>query len=886
VLVGQHLGPYQVLAKLGEGGMGEVYRARDTRLQREVAIKILPEIFASDPERLARFEREAQVLAALNHPHIAQIYGIEESGAVRALVMELVEGETLADRIARGPMPVDEALPIARQIAEGLEAAHERGVIHRDLKPANIKMTPGGIVKILDFGLAKLTEPNVPDGRQALSMSPTITSPVVNTGVGVLLGTAAYMAPEQARGRPVDKRADIWAFGVVLYELVTGRRPFDGADVTDAIAAVLKEAPDLASAPRHLQPLLARCLEKDPARRLRDLGDLDLLLRPAAPEARHDVRWRWAWPTLTAIAAVTAIALSVMSSREAAPQAPIRLEALPPEGTRLTGALAFAPDGRMLAFGALGDDGRAMIWLRELDSGRTRPIRGTEGVGMPIIWSPDSRALAFSGPPPLATLMRIDVSGGPAQALCPAPAGAPVGAWSPDGTVVFRAENGLRRVAASGGECETLTTLDRDRGEIRHTAPAFLPDGRRFLYLRVSSRPEVQGIYLGSLDRSPDEQDTSRLFAAQGAVQFLAPDILLFERDEALVAQRFDLSRLTPAGEPVTVATTTGQARAARLLAERESTSLTTSATGALAYLVGDPALPQLRWFDRSSRPLETVGGVVLVTAIAMARGDGRIAIQRADVDANEDLWIHDDGRGTTNRVTFSPAIDGMPVWSHDDRALFFASNRTGTSQIYRRAADLNDAEELVVQSTTEDRPLDVSPDGRFLLMSRAAAPFAEDLWVLRLTDPPAEPTPLLATSARETQARFSPDGRYVVYVSNDSGTAEVYVRPFADGTVGAPQQISEGGGSQPLWRTPDELLFLRGDSTAVAVPVRTQPSFQRGAPQTLFTARMYGVGNNQTFWRWDVSPDGRRFLIVTTEDRELVQHVGIIVNWPALLER
>ena len=547
---GTHLGPYQILAPLGAGGMGEVYRAKDTKLDREVAIKILPEAVAQDPERLARFAREAKVLASLNHPHIAQIYAIENG----ALVMELIDGATLS-----GPLPMDTALDYARQISDALEAAHEKGIIHRDLKPANIMVTRTGVVKVLDFGLAAVVQDSSPAVDPA--HSPTLTMGATQSGM--IMGTAAYMSPEQARGKPVDKRADIWAFGVVLYEMIAGRRLFQGESVSDTLAAVLREEPPWDGIPTQVQRLLKSCLTKDPRRRLRDIGDAWRLLEDApgatAPSRSGDKatdksRLGIVASAVAAAAIVCAAVLAFVHFRETPPDPDVvRFQIQPPDKTDFGGVLlpsfpVVSPDGRQLAFFARGADGRNQIWIRSLHALEARPLSGTEGnTGAPsgtLAWSPDSRSLAFiTAPRGRVDLKRIEVSGGPSQTLVAhALRGAPAYAWSREDVILFNAGTGLARVSASGGAASTVTTLDTARGETRHTFPSFLPDGRHFVYVRSATRPENSGVYVGSLDAKPDQQSLRRLLAAEsGAVYAASPDTkqghLLFLRGGTLLAQ-------------------------------------------------------------------------------------------------------------------------------------------------------------------------------------------------------------------------------------------------------------------------------------------------------------------------------------------------------------
>ena len=566
---GTRLGAYEVTAQIGEGGMGQVYRATDTRLKRQVAIKILPPSLAADPDRLARFQREAEVLASLNHPNIAGIYGLEESGGMTALVMELVEGDDLSQRLVRGAIPVDEALPIARQIADAVEAAHEQGIIHRDLKPANIKVRPDGTVKVLDFGLAKALEP-AGNASADLTNSPTITTPAM-TQVGIILGTAAYMSPEQAKGRPADKRSDVWAFGCVLFEMLTGRRAFAGADVSETLAAILMREPDWTALPsgipQHIATVVQRCLQKERKARIPDISAARFLMdeasgflaMPAAVVAisrRRAVQWKAA--SVVAVATMLALAgVAFIHFREKAPASPelMRLEVLPPDKTMFQ-KFAVSPDGRKIAFYAVGADGAGSVWVRSFDSGESRRVAET-GPSPSITWSPDSRFVAFPGGEALNKLMKVEASGGPPQTICEIKGIITGGSWNRDGVIIFGSfGGGTWRVSAAGGAASPVTAINVSRQETGHSTPVFLPDGKHFLYLRGSGLSENMGIYLGALDATPEQQVTTRLVATGfSPVYAPSPDpnigYVLFLRDSALQAQPFDLAKLEMAGEPV-----------------------------------------------------------------------------------------------------------------------------------------------------------------------------------------------------------------------------------------------------------------------------------------------------------------------------------------------
>ena len=937
---GSRLGPYAVTALLGEGGMGQVYRATDTNLKRQVAIKVLPASLAGDTDRLARFQREAEVLAALNHPHIAAIYGLEtgRDGQVGPfLVMELVEGEDLSQRIARGAIPLDEALPIATQIAEALEAAHEQGIIHRDLKPANIKVRGDGTVKVLDFGLAKAMDagaggagragvaggpagvdrpdhPGPPD-RPDLSALPTLTSPAQMTGVGVILGTAAYMAPEQAKGRTVDRRADVWAFGCVLFEMLTGTRAFAGDDVSEVLASVLARDPDWSRLPATLSPALStyirRCLDKNPKQRIGDVQNVRLALEGAfetagplttASATPSSSRARLPWMAALAVALVTIAALTVPTLRhlrETPPPAPpeTRLDLVTPATDQPT-SFALSPDGRQIVFVASGD-GASRLWRRSLATTTAQPIAGTEGAQFPF-WSPDGQALAFFAG---GQLKWLDLNGGAPQTVAEA-LSSRGGTWNADGVIMFApsVSGPLVRVPASGGPPVAVTTLS---GQSSHRWPSFLPDGRHFLFY-AQGTPDTAGIYLGTLDGP----DTHRLTAADAAGLYLQTSLvqrassglgpaqasgeggtrgaealgeggwLLWVRAGTLVAQRLDLDRAALTGNPVTLADPVVVDPTA------SAAAVSVSASGLVAYRTGAGSRRQLTWVNRSGQALGPLGAPDENNLnIPSVSPDGqRVAVTRT-VQGNRDLWLLDGPR--TNRFTFDAAADTLAIWSSDGTRIAFDSNRTGTRDLYVKAASGTGAEEVLVTSPQSKMASDWSADGRFLLYISIDPQTRPDLWVLPL-EGDRSPVVFLKTPFAEINGTFSPDGRWVAYESNESGREEIYIRPFAGAAAsgagaaaGGQWQVSTAGGAFPRWRRDGrELYYLAPNGTMMAAPIAvTGTTFAPGAPGALFPTRMFGGGVDAAQGRqYDVTRDGR-FLINTVLD-EATAPITLLMNW------
>ncbi len=861
-MIERRLGHYDITAHLGSGGMGDVYQATDTKLGRSVALKFLPEAFAHDAARVVRFEREARALAALNHPHIAAIHGLEESNGRSFLVMELVPGQTLDDRIGHRPLPLDDALAIARQIAEALEAAHEKGIVHRDLKPANVKITPDGRAKVLDFGLAKLATPDE-DGAARVADSPTLTMPA--TGAGVILGTAGYMAPEQARGRPVDQRADIFAFGCVLYEMLTGRPAFEGDNVPDILARVLERDPDWsrvpANVPASVHRVMRLCLEKDPRKRRQWAGDVRIDLEQALTEPaavavsaplRGFSRKRLAWIAGAAVL-IAALSIPATSRLREAPPPEMRLQIVTPT-TRAPLNFALSPDGRSIVFVAAESptDTTEHLFVRSLDETTARAIPGTAGARNPF-WSPDSKSIGFFAS---EQLYRIDISGGPAQALAPAPIGMG-GAWNVDGTILFAANtvSPLLRVPVAGGDAVPVTTLAVPR-QLGHRFPSFLPGGRQFLFY-AEGEPDVSGIYLGSMDGSP----AKRLTAADSLGALLPPDRLLFLRQGALVARQLDATRGELTGDPITLASDVG--------------SFSISTSGIVAHRpAGGGRQARITWFDRNGQAV--VGPPGFVNAPELSPDGRQVAFDRT-TRGNRDIWLMDLARDSVTPFTVHPAVDGYPLWSPDGAQIVFESTRNGTFDLWIRSSSGASPEQLLLEAPESEWPLHWSKDGRFLLYQTSDLETKWDLWVLPMIG--SDRTPLVVANSPfvERMGQFSPDGRWLAYETNESGRPEIVAQAFprASGRFA----VSTGGGTAPRWRADgNEIFFIAPDGKMMAVPITTTGSaFEAGKPTALFPTNIMGLPFKS---QYTVSRDGRFLVNNLQPDEGTVSPITLILNW------
>ncbi len=906
---GARLGPYTVLSAIGAGGMGEVYRARDTRLNRDVAIKILPELFAADADRVARFQREAQVLASLNHPHIAQIYGIEEAPVgggskgqdqpyVRALILELVDGQTLAERIESGAVPLDEALAIAKQIAEALEAAHDAGIVHRDLKPANIKLTADGTVKVLDFGLAKaLGAPEGPAQGPAkaghyvptdvLSQSPTITSPAMHTHAGIILGTAVYMSPEQARGKPADKRSDVWAFGCVLFEMLTGQRAFDGEDLTDVVAAVVRGEPDWkalpATVPAHVRTLLKGCLEKDRKARIGDIAVARFLLEqgstlPSAgvattvtdkPSRSRAIGW-----TAAAVVALSAAAVALMVWRpwqvDAIPAAPLRLTAdlgSDVSLSQLSGSVALSPDGTRLAFvGSPTRGGIPSVYVRRLDQLQASLLAGTEG-GFSPFFSPDGDWIAYFGQ---GKLQKIAITGGAPVTLCEASSGRGV-SWSDDGWIYFTPDaernQGIKRVRAEGGTPEDVAKVDGKEIGLRWVQ--VLPGSKALLF---SAQPLTANYDAGNVV-AYSLVDRTRKVVVQGGYhgRYLRSGHLVYLKQGTLFAVPFDIDALAvtgpavPAIQGVSTNSTTGGAQFA------------VSDSGTIVYVGGDTVGDKapIRWIDRTGK-MELLRSAAVNWSNPSFSPDGRRLAMDVHDGSQTDVWVYEMARDTLSRLTFDRSDDVRPVWSPSGRYIIYGSARSGAHNLYLQRSDGTGDALRLTESHNQQWPSSWHPSGRYLAFFESVPGNAIDAMILTLEGDesagwkPAKPQTFLGGPLAESGPMFSPDGRWVAYMSNESGRSDVFVRPFPG--PGGKWQISASGADDPTWsRTSSELLYLNtSDLRLMTVPYRAVgDSFQADKPTVWLDARL-STRPRPPSRDLDMHPDGKRFAVGASDEQAL----------------
>ncbi len=873
---GRQLGPYEIIAPLGAGGMGEVYKARDTRLDRTVAIKVLPAHLASQPDLRQRFEREARAASSLNHPNICTLHDIGSHEGIDFLVLEYLEGETLAQRLERGPLPIDEALSIAVQIADALDKAHRQGLIHRDLKPGNIMLTRTG-AKLLDFGLAKSSA--VAGAASPMTAAPTMTSPL--TVEGAIVGTFQYMAPEQLDGAEASARSDLFAFGVVLYEMFSGRRPFEGKTQASLVAAILKEDPPSITTlqpllPAGLERLIRTCLEKDPEERRQSMHDVLLELRwigaggsipdlPAPARAGRSGRERLAW-LITAGALLAAVTMLVLQVVRPEGERPRRVHAtlLPPDEAAFDyqgGPMAVSPDGSMVAFVVRGEGGGKALWLRDLERPEARLLPGTEGASTPF-WSPDSRSIAFYAG---GKLKRIPASGGAPDTLCDA-FGGYGGAWNRQGVLLHNSggRSGLNRVSAAGGNPTPVTRLRP--GDVHHRFPSFLPDGEHFLFSVRSGVSNANAVMIGSLDGA----EPIPLIGISSNAIFVPPGFILYWRDDALRAQPFDPDRLELSGEPVVVAP--GVRFEPNLLAALFSAS----GNGVVVYYGGGSAIDKSRLVlrGRDGTELGTVGPPGNYYDPRLSPDGRRVAVDNSGVENNGDLWIYDIARPTAMRLTFDLADESCPVWSPAGDRLAICTLVGGAASTHLLDLTGKTKQEPLVDTEMVEAPSDWSRDGAWLVYERRKSDDASsDLWIVSLAD--GKTRPFVDSPFDEEHARFSPDGRWLAYSSDESGRPEVYVQPFPDG--GRKWQVSTDGGAVPLWRGDGgELYYVAPDNAVMAVAIATDPGWQAATPVALFRSDIRFSNSNQI----DVTADGQRFLINEALVSSSRQPMSLIINW------
>jgi len=872
--------------------MGEVYVARDMDIGRDVAIKVLPSKFSEDRDRLQRFQQEACAAGALNHPNILSIYDAGKHNGAAYVVSELLEGDTLRKGIGGTPLAQRRAIDYALQIANGLAAAHEKGIIHRDLKPENIFVTNDGRVKILDFGLAKLTQL---DGNQAQTDVPTRR---VDTDPGVVMGTVGYMSPEQLKGRVVDQRSDIFSFGAILYEMLSGQRAFHRESVAETMSAILREdPPDLSETNERISPALERivnhCLEKNPEGRFHSASDLAFALEALSgstvskettavdePVSSRSPLGRWVPWSVAAVALLLAAIALIWAYTRNAPvtnaTGPLRFSVNLPENAVTVGPPVISPNGRHIVYRLNTQDNKELLWLRALDSFDARPLAGTEGAIQPF-WSPDSRSVAFFAN---TKLKRIDLSGGAPQTVCDAPSNVS-GAWGRDGTIIFSRgiASGLYRVPAAGGTPVQLTVVDQSRNEIEHIWPFFLPDGRHFIFLVRNAQPENSGVYLGELD----SKETKRVLQVHSTAIYAPPGYLLFVRETTLMAQRFDLDTLDVVGDAFPVA----EEAVRNPVIGRAMFSA--SENGILVMRTGALASNQLIWFDREGKQLGAVTPPGAYSAPALSPDGKRVAVSRVEVQSATaaDIWLIDVERGTQIRLTTDPASDIFPSWSPTGDRILFVSSRNGVTSIYQKAANGSSAEEVLASTPEVKFNPTWSPDGRSIVFTQLNAKTNSDLYLFSAQgDKKVEL--FVQTNFVDAQAHFSPNGRWIAYVSNETGQFEVYVAAFP--SDGGKVPISVGGGSQPQWRADGrELYYYTPNRKLMAVEVNGEGStFQIGASKALFEIRVGGAGLDQLFpgnSYYTPAPDGTRFLVPAVPQAPVPQQINVIVDWHANLK-
>ena len=877
---GTRLGPYEIQAPLGTGGMGEVYRARDTRLERDVAIKVLPASLSSDPNLRQRLDREAKAVSKLSHPNICTLHDIGHQDGVDYLVMELVEGETIEHLLQKGPLSPDQVLRISAQVADALAKAHKMGFVHRDLKPGNVMLTRTG-AKLMDFGLAK----QAGQAPLAAALTEMTAENAKLTSEGMLVGTFQYMAPEQLEGKDVDHRADIFALGELIYEMATGRPAFAARSRASLIAAILTTEPAPLESVQPLTPvalgrIVRKCLAKDPDERWQSASDLAAELKWLAeggtqtgaetPRAGAALAATSRLPWM--ITAAAAVALALIAGLFAWDTAHKKLPAMyfhaaiPFAPTDL----ALSPDGRKLAMvGYSASANGYLLWIYDVGTRRTSPLEGTHGANFPF-WSPDGATIGFFAD---GKLKKIEVAGAQVQVLANAPHGRG-GSWNREGVILFAPDalGPLLRVPSSGGTPVEASKVDLTRSEVGHRWPQFLPDGKHFLYLAAnfSGRPGINGIFVAALDSDERHQVVN----TSANASYSDPGYLLYVRDNILVSQPFDLKTFSLTGEPRTLSDE------ALFFPQIYRSVFSVAGPGLLVAQTGKGVyLSQLAWFDRHGNSLGTVGKPSWYDNVQLSRNGARIATDETDQDGrNIDVWVHDPAHDAATRLTFDPALDTTPVWSPDGKQLVFSSNRSLYFRLYVKNADGSGSEKEIAESgNAAFNALDWSRDGKYILTRRS-----NDLWLLSLADGSQRP---LLQGALIKGAQFSPDGRWIAYASNESGTMEVYVAPFPSGN--GKWEVSHGGGSEPRWRKDGkELFFLSADSRMMAAPVTAGAGFEAGTPVALFQAHYRQAISSQDIYSYDVSADGQRFLIVTEVKDSAVAPLSVLLNWTSAIEK
>jgi len=877
--------------------MGEVYRAKDTRLDRIVAIKVLPSHLSDNPEVQQRFEREARAVSSLSHSNICTLYDVGRQDGIDYLVMEYVDGESLADRLSKGPLPLDQVLRYAIQIADALDKAHRQGIVHRDLKPGNIMLTKSG-AKLLDFGLAKFHDNN--SGAVFSGLSNVPTERVSLTGEGAILGTFQYMAPEQLEGQDADARTDIFAFGAVVYEMATAKKAFTGKSQASLIGAILRDEPPALSTSQSMTPpaldrVVKTCLAKDLDDRWQSARDLSQELKwiadggsqtglqvSASPRSPSGERTAW---ILAAVFLAAAVILAIPYLFHQAPKesGSIRFDIQPPEKATFGDLSAISPDGRLLAFIAKDAYGKASLWIRPLDSVTPKALAGTDGAEFPF-WSPDSRFIGFFSE---NKLKRIDVSGGRPQSICDVTANARGGAWSSEGTIIFTPDfsTPLYKVAAAGGTPVPVTEFDAARKETSHRWPCFLSDGRHFLYFARTTGEEGKAIFVGSLDSNERrllfDSESRAIVASADKTRANYPTSVLFIRDKTLMAQSFDERNLKLSGDAYPVA------EEIELYGESGPTgygAFSVSNDGVLAYRAGVSSIVQFSWVDRASKLVTPVGVPALYSEPCLSPDEKRVVFAKSDQQPKSgDIWLLDLSRGATTRFTFSAAQEACPLWSTDGAHIVFSSNRNGNQDLYQKNSAGTGAEELVLHTGADLYADDWSIDGRYILYESADPKTNFDLWVLPMTGD-RKPFPFIQTEFDETHSQFSPDGRCIAYVSNESGRPEVYVQSF--GAAGGKWQISTGGGDQPKWRRDGkELFYLSSTKRLMSVAIKSGAAFEAGIPAELF--EIFVPAKSSTGDRNDyvVADNGQKFLVCSFVDKEAARPITVVTNWTAPLK-